>query len=212
MFSYFKKKKGSLRTLSNPAELKIGDIVALKERRSLPPELQGQQLEVTHVGTYQYSSSIEKEFTLRSADSTSYYMSVDDNDGDPILCFTNKIPRESVLEIFNEDEFARLWEPEFINLKVQSKPEQYASWLTDNYHQIIKDEEGYYYNHDCTEKPPSRRIDDDGEELRYHECEGAPDNNRSLIVEVFGNGETNVFLEVSTPLDVIDELWPNADK
>ena len=109
MFSYFKKNKDSLRTLSNPAELKIGDIVALKERRSLPPELQGQQLEVTHVGTYQYSSSIEKEFTLRSVDSTSYYMSVDDNDGDPILCFTNKIPRESVLEIFNEDEFARLW-------------------------------------------------------------------------------------------------------
>ncbi|MCZ6525380.1 MAG: hypothetical protein O6928_02290 [Gammaproteobacteria bacterium] len=212
MFSYFKKKKGSLRTLNNPGELKIGDIVVLKERRSLPPELQGQQLEVTHVGTYQYSSSIEKEFTLRSADSTSYYMSVDDNDGDPILCFTNKIPRESVLEIFNEDEFAQLWEPEFINLKVRSKPEQYTSWLTDNYHQIIKDEEGYYYNHDCTDKPPSQRIDDDGEELRYHECEGAPDNNRSLIVEVFGNGETNVFLEVSTPLDVIDELWPNADK
>ena len=212
MFSYFKKKKGSLRTLNNPGELKIGDIVVLKERRSLPPELQGQQLEVTHVGTYQYSSSIEKEFTLRSADSTSYYMSVDDNDGDPILCFTNKIPRESVLEIFNEDEFAQLWEPEFINLKVRYKPEQYTSWLTDSYHQIIKDEEGYYYNHDCSDKPPSRRIDDDGEELRYHECEGAPDNNRSLIVEVFGNGETNVFLVVSTPLDVIDELWPNADK
>ena len=74
------------------------------------------------------------------------------------------------------------------------------------------DEEGYYYNRDCTDKPPSRRIDDDSEELRYHECEGAPDNNRSLIVEVFSNGETDVFLEVSTPLDVIDELWPNADK
>lgn len=212
MFSYFKKKKGSLRTLTNPGELKIGDIVALKERRSLPPELQGQQLEVTHVSTYQYSSSIEKEFTLRSADSTSYYMSVDDNDGDPILCFTNKIPRGSVLEIFDEDEFSQLWEPEFINLKVRSKPDQYAHWLTDSYQQIIKDEEGYYYNHDCTDKPPSRRSDDDGEEFRYHECEGAPDNDRSLIVEVFGNGETDVFLEVSTPLDVIDELWPNADK
>ena len=210
MLSYFKKKKDSLRSLTKPEELMVGDIVVLKERLSLPSELQGLELEVTHVSTYQYASGIEKEFTLRSTDSVSYYMSVDDNDGDPILCFTIKIPRESVLAIFDEDEFARLWEPEFASLKVVSIPEQYADWLTDSYQQIIKDEEGYYYPHDCSDKTPSKRLDDDGEELRYHECEGEPDDNRSLIVEVFGNGETNVFLEVSTPLDVIAELWPHA--
>jgi len=211
MLSYFKKKKDPSRSLDKPEELKLGDIVVLKERLLLPAELQGQQFEVSHVSTYQYASSVEKEFTLRSADSLSYYMSVDDNDGDPVLCFTKKIPRESVLEIFDEDDFAELWESDFASLKVVSKLEQYTDWLTDNYQQIIKDEEAYYYPHDCTDKSPSRRLDDDGEELRYHECEGEPDDNRSLIVEVFGSGETNVFLEVCTPLDVIAELWPHAE-
>lgn len=211
MFSYFKKNKKSQRQLNSPTQLKVGDIVVLKERLSLPDELQGQQLEVSHVGTYQYASGVEKEFTLRNAESRSYYMCVDDNDGDPILCFTIKVPRNSVLEIFNEDDFARLWEADFASLKTQSIPEKYTNWLTDNYHQIIKDEEGYFYNRDCGDKPPSGHLDDDGEEFRYHECEGAPNDDRSLIVEVFGNGETDVFLEVSTSLDVIDELWPSAD-
>lgn len=211
MFDFFKRKKNSQRHLSQPAQLQVGDIVVLKERLSLPGELQGQQLEVSHVGTYQYASGVEKEFTLRTAESASYYMCVDDNDGDPILCFTIKVPRESVLEIFHEDDFSQLWEPDFADLKVQSIPEQYTDWLTDNYHQIIKDEEGYFYNRDFGDKAPSTRLDDDGEEFRYHECEGAPDDDRSLIVEVFSSGETDVFLEVSTPLDVIAELWPNAD-
>lgn len=211
MFGFFKKNKNPLRDLSSPGQLRSGDIVVLKERLSLPSELQGRQLEVSHVSTYQYASGVEKEFTLRTAESTSYYMSVDDNDGDPILCFTIKVPRKLVLEIFHEDDFAQLWEADFANLKVQSVPEQYAGWLTDNYRQVIKDEEGYFYDRDCGDEAPSGRLDDDGEEFRYHECVGDPDDDRSLLVEVFSGGETDVFLEVSTPLDVIDELWPNAD-
>ncbi len=210
MFKIFQKKNETLRNLTKPEELKIGDIVVLKERRSLPPELQGQQLEVSHVGTYQYASCIEKEFTLRSADSTSYYMSVNDNDGDPLLCFTIKVPRKSVLNIFDEDEFAGLWEEEFVNLEVRSKPEQYAPWLTDCYHQNIKEEEGYFYDYDCADQLRTRSTDDDGEEFRRHECEGDPSDSHSLVVEVYDDGETDVFLEISTPLDVIDELWPNG--
>ena len=213
MFNIFKGKgKGnSQRTLDSPAELQAGDIIVLKERRSLPPELQGQQLEVSAVGTYQYSSSVDKEFTLRTMDSKTYYMSVDDNDGDPILCFTLKIPRQSVLDIFDGDEFSLLWEADFPSLTVKSRPEEYSNWLTESYQQIIKNEEGYFYNRDCVEKSPSTRLDDDGEELRYHECEGVPDDNFGLSVEVWGDGETDVFLEIYTPIDVVDELWPHAE-
>ncbi len=210
MRNFFKKKQDSPRQLNGPKDLQLGDIVVLKERRALPPELQGQQFEVSHVNTYQYASSTEKEFTLRGADSSSYNMSVDDNDGDPVLCFTIKISRDIVLDIFDEDEFAQLWEPEFPSLTVRNSPERYAAWLTEEYHQIIKDEEAYFYNRDCAENPPSRQEDDDGEEMRYHECEGAPDDDRSLIVEVYGSGETDVSLEISTPVDVIAELWPHA--
>ncbi len=77
------------RTLTDPVQLQVGDIVSFKQRRSLPDQLQGQQLEVTKVGAYQYSETeITKELTLRSEDSKTYYLSVDDNDGDPLLCFS----------------------------------------------------------------------------------------------------------------------------
>ena len=210
MFKLFKNKDKKLRTLTHPDELEVGDIVGLKDRRSLPKELQGQQFEVTAVGSYQYASSTEREFTLRSEDSLSYYMSVDDNDGDPILGFSIKIPRDAVLKIFDEEEFAMLWEPEFPTLSVRHTPEAYASWLTDRYHQIVKSEEAYFYNRDLGDKPPSRRMDDDGEEFRYHECEGEPEDQYGLSIEVWASGETDVSLAVYTPQDVIDELWPHA--
>ena len=114
------------------------------------------------------------------------------------------------MEIFDQDEFAQLWEPGYASLEVQSRPGKYASWLTDGYHQVVKDEEAYYYSRDCSDEPPSRRLDDDGEELRYHECEGDPDSNYSLIVEVYGDGETEVLLSVNVPMDVIEELWPHG--
>ncbi len=212
MLSFFKKKKQpATRTLTQPAELRVGDIVVLKERRSLAPELQGQQLEVTDVGTYQYSSSVEKTCTLRSAENKTYYMSTDDNDGDPLLCFALKIPRAAVLEIFVEDSFAQLWDTDYASLKVQVKPERYASWLTDEYYQNVKEAEAYFYDRDCSDQPPSAHLDDDAEELRYHECEGVPDTRFGVTVEVWGDGDTDVFLHLSCPVDVIDEMWPHGN-
>lgn len=213
MLSFFKKpKQSTTRSLTQPGELRAGDIVVLKERRSLPPELQGQQLEVTHVGTYQYSSSVEKTYTLRTAENKTYYMSTDDNDGDPLLCFSIKIPRAAVLEIFDEDAFAQLWDADYASLTVQAKLERYESWLTDEYYQKVKEAEAYFYDRDCSDRPPSASLDDDGEELRYHECEGVPDDRFGVTVEVWDGGDTDVFLQLACPVDVIDEMWPHGDE
>ncbi len=97
MISLFKKGKQKVqRSLTRPEELQAGDIIVLKERRSLPLVLQGQQLEVTNVGTYQYSDGIKKELTLRSIDNKTYFLSVNENDDAPGLSFSIKIPRKVV--------------------------------------------------------------------------------------------------------------------
>jgi len=213
MLRFFKKPKPStVRSLTQPGELRVGDIVVLKERRSLATELRGQQLEVTQVGAYQYTSSVEKTCTLRTAENKTYYMSIDDNDGDPLLCFSIKIPRAAVLKIFDEDSFAQLWDADYAHLTVQSKPERYASWLADEYYQNVKEAEAYFYDRDCSNRPPSAHLDDDGEELRYHECEGASDDRFGVCVEVWGDGDTDVFLQLACPVDVIDEMWPHGDE
>ena len=198
--------KSEPRVLTEPSQLQVGDIIAFKQRRSLPDELQGQQLEVTKVGGYQYSETeITKELTLRSEDNKTYYLSVDDNDGDPQLCFSIKLPEKSVLSLFDEDEFSELWGEEFITLRVKERPKELASWLADSYTQRIKESEAYYYNRDCGGEVPE---DDDGEELRYHECVGDVDA-RSLSIEIWGDGGTDVSLVAHCPVDVIEDLWPS---
>ena len=209
MFDFFKKDKPELRTLTQPEELQAGDIIILKERLALPPELQGQQLEVTDVSTVQYSDGVTKELTLRSVDNKTYYMSVDDNDGDPHLCFSIKIPRKTVLAVFDEDNFAELWDDGFATLETQSKPEAIAAWLADSYRQAVKDGEGYFYNRDCGDESPSKLQDDDGQEFHFHECHALSDDNHTLSVQVWSDGETDVFLEISTPLDVIADMLPH---
>lgn len=193
------------RTLTAPDQLQVGDIIAFKQRRSLPVELQGEQFEVTKVGGYQYSATeITKELTLRSADNKTYYLSVEDNDGAPLLSFSIKLPEPMVLTLFDEDEFSQLWGDDFVTLTVKEKPEELASWLADNYTQRMKEGEAYYYNHDCGGKIPE---DDEGEELRYHECVGNVDA-RYLSVEVWGEGDTDVSLVALCSVDVIEEMWP----
>lgn len=213
MFGIFNKGKQQVqRSLTQPEELQKGDIVVLKERRALPSELQGQQLEVTHVGTYQYSDGMQKELTLRSVDNKTYYLSVDDNDGDPLLCFAIKIPMNLVLEIFDEDEFAGLWEADSASLQTNdNKPEEYTAWLSSDYKQTINNGEGYFYDRDCSDDAPSSIEDDDGEEFRFHECTSMSNSNYSLSVEIWEDGETDVFLEVATATDVIAELWPHGN-
>lgn len=205
MFKKIFGGKDEPRRLTDPEQLQVGDIVAFKQRRSLPDGLQGQQMEVTKVGGYQYSATqITKEITFRSVDNVTYYLSIDDNDGDPLLCFSIKLQESKVLTIFAEDEFSQLWGDDFVTLTVRQKPEELISWLADSYTQRIKESEAYYYNYDCGGKVPE---DDDGEELHYHECVGNVDT-RYLSVEVWGDGDTEVSLVAVCPVDVIEDMWP----
>jgi hypothetical protein len=198
--------KSGPRSLTEPGQLLVGDIISFKQRRSLPDELQGQQLEVTKVGGYQYTETeITKELTLRSEENKTYYLSIDDNDGDPLLCFSTKLPEKILFTLFDEDEFSGLWGEDFVTLTVKEKPAELASWLADSYIQRMKEGEAYYYNRDCGGVVPEG---EDGEELRYHECVGDVDS-RYLSVEVWGDGDTEVSLVALSPVDVIEDMWPS---
>lgn len=214
MFGFNNKKEEAVRSLTKPVELAVGDIVVLNERQSLPKPLRGQELEVTGVGTHQYSHGIEKEVTFRSIDNKTYYMSIDDNDGDPILCFSVKIERTEVEALFDLGRFSGLFEEDsYAKLKVQSIPDRLKDWVGgDKYHQTLSHGEGYYFKDDLIAKgiTPSSCEDDNSEEFRFHECESVENDHYTLLVEVWSSGETDVFLSVTTPLDVVAEMWPHG--
>ncbi|HEB28247.1 MAG TPA: hypothetical protein ENI05_10795 [Porticoccus sp.] len=205
---FFSGKKDSVRQLETPSQLEVGDIVSLKYRESLPPDLRENQLEVSKIGTYEYSSGTSKEIVLKDENNHVYYMSLEDNDGDICLCFAKKISRQQVYTLFNENAFSQLWTDEWVELEVQEHPESLEGWLTGHYSQTIKDQEAYYYDRDCQGEDLSEASD--GEELRFHECEG-DDDHYALNIEIGDGGSTDVFLQVFCPTDVIEKMWPHGN-
>ncbi len=211
----FGSKEPSTREIKTANDLLPGDIVSFKERLSLPKDIQGQQFELTEIAGYYYSDGIVPELTLRNADNQTYFLSPDDNDGDPELLLSRKLSREQVAQIFDEDEFAKLFEDGvFPNLKVKTVPPELEGWLNDNYQQEEKSVEAYYYERNCIANPPSDfdddDDDDDGEELRYHECEAA-DDNYFLTVEIWDDGSTDVIVGICCTEEVIEHYWPKND-
>lgn len=212
--AFFNRKKNTeTRTLSKPDELQVGDLVTLKERSSLPAELQGSDLEVISVGTYQYDDGLEKEVTLRSTENKTYYLLVDDNDGDPLLCFSIKIERAMIESLFDLEQFSILFDDDYAQIKTQDITVLPEGWTKEGvYIQTEKDVEGYFYQDDLIVKKitASSMQNDKCEEFRGFICELNKDENYSLSIEVWSSGETDVFLGVSVPTDVILEMWPNA--
>jgi hypothetical protein len=212
--AFFNRKKNTeTRTLSKPDELQVGDLVTLKERSSLPAELQGSDLEVISIGTYQYDGGLEKEITLRSTENKTYYLLLDDNDGDPLLCFSIKIERGMVDSLFDLDQFSILFDNDYAEIKTQDITVLSKGWTKEGvYIQTEKDVEGYFYQDDLIAKniTASSTQSDKCEEFRGFSCELDKDENYSLSIEVWSSGETDIFLEVSVPTDVILEMWPNA--
>ena len=194
------------RTLQGPGDLQAGDLLTFKHRLSLPPDVQGQTFEVSKVVAYQYEDGIHPQLTLDGAESGRVYLGFKDGDAAE-LCLSKDAPRKDVLRLFDEDAFAALWEDDFASLDVLEKPNGYDGWLAESYAQVKKWVEGYFYDRDCRGEKLSAHQDDDGEELRYHECEDAT-GRFGLTVEVWGDGETDVSLDVYCPADVIDAMWP----
>lgn len=207
----FGNKDSSDRKLTSVNDLIVGDIVVFKERLSLPTEIQGQQFEVIKSAGYYYSDGLVKELTLRNANNDSYFLSYDDNDGDPELLLSRKVSRKQVSQLFDENDFSQLFdENKFPCLKVQNSLAELKGWINDDYQQEEKLVEAYYYDRDCSENPPNNFDDDDGEELRYHECEAA-DDNYYLTVEIWEDGTTEVSVGLCCPEDVVEGLLPKNE-
>ena len=198
------------RTLAGVADLRVGDLLTLKHRLSLPPSIQGETFEVAKVCTYQYEDGLYPQLTLDSANAKRIFLSFKDADATE-LSFSHDVPGKDVLRLFDEAAFGTLWDDDFVQLELAEKLDAYDGWLGYGYAQTKKWAEGYFYDRDCRGEDLSGYQDDDSEELRYHECVD-PTGRFRLSVEVWGDGDTDVSLDVDCPPDVIDSLWPGEGK
>lgn len=212
MLNWFKKEKPKpARSLDHPRDLRQGDLLTLKDRSVVPDELQGTTLTVEKVQAYQYSDGLAPEFVLRLPTGQTYTaMCVEEEDGEFIV-LSKALSRRDVEALFDSDEFGALFGEEFPEIRVNQDAvdETLRPWLGESYVQSIKGATGYFYSEDRRSVGASTYADDGAEEVRFHECDGVPDQF-SLNVEVWEDGETDVFVQVSLPLNVIAEMWPNG--
>ena len=194
------------RRLAGATDLRQGDLLTFKHRLALPPSVQGETFEVAKVGSYEYEDGLYPQLALDGAEAGRIYLSFKADDATE-LCLARDLPRKDVLKMFGEEAFATLWDEDFVDLAVAEPLDAYDGWLADGYAQTKKWAEGYFYDRDCRGEDLSQYQDDDSEELRYHECEDAS-GRFGLTVEVWGDGDTEVSLEVNCPPDVIESMWP----
>ena len=205
----FGKSAESGRRLESVADLRIGDLLTFKHRLALPPSVQGQTFEVAKVGGYEYEDGLYPQLALDGAEAGRIYLTFKANDATELsLC--RDLPRKDVVKLFGEDEFAKLWEDDFAELAVTQQVDGYDGWLAERYSQTKKWAEGYFHEKDMRGEQLSAHQDDDSEELRCHECEDAS-GQFGLSVEVWGDGDTEVSLEVHCTPDVIESMWPGDD-
>ena len=209
LFRSFTGKSGddTPRSPTGVGDLQPGDILTFKQRRTLPDEMQGGSYEVASIGSYQYEDGLHTQLTLVSQDRSKLYLSFDSKDSEAELCWSKPVGRTAVLELFAEDQFSELWEDGFSNLQTTALPEQFAGWLVGSYEQTKNEATCYFFDEDMRGKRLSNVMDDNSEELRYHECTGE-DDRFALTIEISANGETDITLDVYSPSDVIDTIFP----
>ena len=210
LFKAYKGKEkdtGPARVISSPDQLNVNDIIVFKYRTELPKSLREQSLTVVSICGYEYESGVNKEISLKDQHGNIIYMSFENEDGKQTICLSLKIPREKVLTLFNEDVFSDLFEDVQVELDVQQDVPEYEGWYAPKYIQIIKNATAYFYDRD----PGKENLTEanDGKELIYHECE-SPDENFGVNVEVWSDGDTDVFLQVYIDGGVIEEMYPHA--
>lgn len=211
MFFSRNKDEPTERVLDSPSDLLAGDIITLKPRSILPAELRGKDLTVKKVQAYQYSEGYMPEFVLTSPENMTFTLMVEPEEEGEDLTFSRLISPAEVQQLFDLDNFSELFGDTAAHLNVLDSDftKVFDGWIAEKYFQSIQNGNGYFYDDDRRKQTPSKYVDDASEELRFHECEGNPDRY-SLNVEIWEDGATDVFLQLTVPSNVIELMWPHG--
>jgi len=204
----FNKEKQSQRKLTHVNQLLVGDIIVLTDSFALPKVLQGQQFQVTAVNSYEYEHNTQTEWTLQGSEEQALFLSLEIDDSTE-LKFALKIEHEDVETLFDLDNFSQIFdEPGHAFLNRQSDNGTTSTWSSEQYQQSIFAKVGYFHRKDHrSESLSSYEGEGSGEQLELYSLYNE-DQSRGLDVEVWQDGDTDVFLTLFRPLTDIIDMYP----
>ncbi len=209
---FFKKKKAveSTRTVERFDQLAVGDLVTFKFREVLPEGVCGETLEVESVNTYDYAGQLVSDFTLSHSSSLKVNATFD-SDSDTIT-LAHKIRHPEIIEIFDGDELATIFDPQFdgaeLNLRAEAVSDARQAWMCPHYARTLCEAQAYYYNEDRRARGISA-YEDDSVPFTYHELEGNSDHH-SISIEVWEDGETEFFAEITIATSAVESFLPKG--
>jgi len=214
--SFFKKalnkitNKKEQRKLTQVNQLLVGDIIVLTDNFALPESLRGQQFQVTAVNSYEYQHNIQTEWVLQGNNDLLLFLSLEIDDITE-LKFALKIERDEVESLFNLDNFAQIFdEPGQAQLNRQSDSNNTAMWSCDFYQQSTFAKVGYFHRKDHRSENLSAYEDDDcGEQFELYTLYNE-DENKGVDVEVWQDGDTDIFLTLFRPTTDIVDMYPGS--
>ncbi len=186
-------------------DLRPGDF--LKLALVAPEGLSGAELQVAsvHAADFGGPHKVRRVLALEGGDGGPYTLWRDESDK---VALGLEIQRPVVEQLFDLDEFARLFDPdEPPNLTLQRQAElpQLAGWTAPVYRQEAA-HQAYLQRQDPAVTAVDSTLTDDAEEFDHYRLVG--DRRRFAVeVAVFDGGRTEVTLVALLPEAVIEEIW-----
>ncbi len=167
-------------------------------------------MSVDEINTYDYAGELVCDFSLSHASGLKVNATYD-VDSDTIT-FSHKIRHPEIIEIFDGDELAAIFDPEADNagltLRESAVDSRRSEWVCSNYTRTLCEAQAYYYNEDRRDRGISA-YEDESTPFTYHELQGDSDHH-SISIEVWEDGETEFFAEVTISASSVESFLPNG--
>ena len=211
--SFFKKifkKDEPQRKLTSVHDLKKDDIIVLTDSFALPENLRNQQFQVTAVNTYEFEHSNQLEWALTSTTDIEIFLSLEVDDK-TYLKFALKIEHQDVESLFNLDEFSQIFEqPGQAFLTTQQESTLTSGWSSKQYQQSVFAKVGFFHRKDHrSENLSAYEGKEAGEQFEQYVLFDQ-EQARGIDVEVWQDGDTDVFLTLYRPTSDIVDLFPGS--
>ncbi|WOH39375.1 hypothetical protein RI844_09150 [Thalassotalea fonticola] len=212
--SFFKKlfNKDSIepRQLNQPKDLMIKDIIIFSDSFALPENLRNKQFQVANINTHEFEHKQITEWQLDGSAEQQIYLSLEQGQ-QQYLKLTMKVSDSCVEGLFNLDEFSEVFEaPGNALLNRLCETSQTAGWTSEQYQQTAFAQMGYFHRKDHRlNKPSEFEGEDSGEAFEFYSLRGV-DDQYSVDIQIWQDGDTDVFVNLYRPTSDIKEYYPGS--
>ncbi|WP_085297901.1 hypothetical protein [Cognaticolwellia mytili] len=198
------------RKLSNVKDLTVNDIIVMSDSFGLPEALRAQEFQVSAVNSYEFEHNTQTEWVLQGNNDIQFFLTLDEDDK-TYLKFSLKILHQDVESLFDLEQFSTIFDdPGQAQLERQTDNTTTSGWSDDLYRQRVFAQVGFFHRKDHRKDTLSQyEGKDSGEQFELYALYNE-DQDKGIDIEVWQDGDTEVFLTLFKPTTDIVDMYPGS--